>query len=186
MQICFYATLRPLVGRKSVEIPLAEGSTVREMVEAVVRSYPQLRRVLVDENGRPARHIHIFVNGRDTHHLRNGLETPLKVEDRIDVFPAVAGGGVTTVTLRFTGEVRARMGTDKMTFTFDGNILGELLTALFASHALRDLILDDIGELRPYSRVAVNGRFSHTLVGLDTPIQEGDTITLIRPYVVAF
>lgn len=90
------------------------------------------------------------------------------------------------VTLKFTGNIHKRMGTFGMGFSFEGASLRDLLNELLAQHNLRDLLMDDRGQIRPYARVLVNGRFSEVLEGLDTPIQNGDTVTLIHPYAVAF
>lgn len=90
------------------------------------------------------------------------------------------------VTLKFTGNIHKRMGTFGMGFSFHGANLRDLLDGVMAQHNLRDLLMDDTGQIRPYARVLVNGRFSENLAGLDTPIQDGDTVTLIHPYAVAF
>jgi len=57
---------------------------------------------------------------------------------------------VTQVKLKFTGDVRSRMRADRMDFAFEGSTLGELLEALFAVHNLRDLILDETGNIKPW------------------------------------
>jgi molybdopterin converting factor small subunit len=90
------------------------------------------------------------------------------------------------VTLKFTGNIYKRMGTFGMGFSFEGANLRDLLNELLARYNLRDLLMDDRGQIRPYARVLVNGRFSEVLQGLDTLIQTGDTVTLIHPYAVAF
>ncbi len=90
------------------------------------------------------------------------------------------------VTLKFTGHVRSRMGMDRMPFSFEGSTLGELLEALFVQHDLRDLLLDEADNVIPYSRIAVNGRFSYLIGDMDAPIKDNDLVVLIRPYAVAF
>ncbi len=90
------------------------------------------------------------------------------------------------VTLKFTGNIHARVGAYQMDFSFEGNRLRELLDAVTARHAVRDLLLDASGNIKPYARVLVNGRFSELLQGLDTPVRDGDTVVLIHPYAVAF
>jgi molybdopterin converting factor small subunit len=92
---------------------------------------------------------------------------------------------VTAVQLKFTGDVRTRMGVDRIDFDFQGATLGELLEAFFLSHNLRDLILDQAGNVRSYSRVVVNGRFSYLIGDMAAPITDGDMITLIHPYILA-
>jgi molybdopterin synthase sulfur carrier subunit len=93
MQINFYATLRPIVGGRSVELDVAEGLTVRELVAAMVERWPPLRAQLLDEQGELYRHVHVFINGRDAPLLaEGGMAYVLKAGDTVDVFPAVAGG----------------------------------------------------------------------------------------------
>ncbi len=88
---------------------------------------------------------------------------------------------MTTVVVKFTGEVWDRMGTGHIDFAFEGTTLGALLDSLFARYHMRDLILDDNGKIRFRSRIVVNGRFSDTLSGMDTPVHDGDMIVLMRP-----
>ena len=88
----FYATLRPIVGGKKVELPFDGRVSVRQVLDYLVQRYPPLRDELLDEHGNLYRHVHIFVNGRDTPYLEQGVDTLLNANDVIDVFPAVAGG----------------------------------------------------------------------------------------------
>ena len=90
------------------------------------------------------------------------------------------------VMLKFTGNVHSRMGVFRMRFSFEGTRLRDLLRAFTGQHNVRDLLLAENGNLKPYARVLVNGHFSEVLMGLDTPVQDGDTIVLIHPYAVAF
>ena len=92
MRINFYATLRAIVGRKTVDFDIPHGVTVRELVNEVVRVYPAMRRELLDDHGRLYQHVHVLVNGRDSPYLENQLETPVLPEDTVNIFPAVGGG----------------------------------------------------------------------------------------------
>ena len=92
MKINFYATLRPIVGQKTIDFDLPETVTVAEMVEIVVTRFPPLRAELLNEVGELWPHVHVFVNGRDAPYLTNAMETVVKPTDKIDIFPAVAGG----------------------------------------------------------------------------------------------
>ena len=182
MKVKFYATLRKIVGAKLIDVSLDEGATVRDLIEEITRRYPALRPEMLDEGGNLYGHVHVFINGRDAPFLEGGLDSTISPDDEVGIFPAVGGGGdLTKVTLKFTGDVRTRMGVNRMEFS-----LGDLLESLFAHHDLRDLILDDGGNVLPYTRVAVNGRFSYLIGDLDAPIQEGDLVVLMKPYVVAF
>jgi sulfur-carrier protein len=92
MQVNFYATFRQVVGKKTVEIPLKEGSTLHQLIEGVIRDYPGLRRELLDDKGEILGHVHVFINGRDLAFLEEGLDTSLQADDTISVFPPVGGG----------------------------------------------------------------------------------------------
>ncbi len=92
MKINFYATLRAIVGQKTVELDLNHGVTVEELIHAIVERYPALREQLVDEQGNLQGHIHVFINGRDVYYLEKDYKTPLQADDKIDIFPPVGGG----------------------------------------------------------------------------------------------
>jgi molybdopterin synthase sulfur carrier subunit len=92
MKVSFYATLRQVVGQKTIEFELPPGSTVRQLLDEMLRRYPALRHELLDEQGDMFSHVHIFVNGRDAPFLANALDTEIKMDDVVGVFPAVGGG----------------------------------------------------------------------------------------------
>ena len=91
MRVSFYATLRPIVGDRSVEVPLDAGATVRELVDALASRWPELSKQLFDEEGGLSRRVNVFVEGRDIRWL-DGVETPLHPGQKVDIFPPVAGG----------------------------------------------------------------------------------------------
>jgi molybdopterin synthase sulfur carrier subunit len=92
MDIHFYATLRDIVGQKTVDFTVPEGTSVRQLVDVVVTRYPAMREQLLNEQGELFPHVHVFVNGRDAPYLDRGMETPIAMSDTLDIFPAVAGG----------------------------------------------------------------------------------------------
>ena len=92
MKVSFYATLRQIVGGRSVEFNLPAGATVQQLLDEMIRRYPGLQRELLDEQGQLYRHVHIFVNNRDASFLEDGMEARLSPEDSIGIFPAVGGG----------------------------------------------------------------------------------------------
>lgn len=92
MKVNFYATLREIVGGKTVELPTDGNITVRRLLEMLFERYPRLRRELVNEQGELYPHVHIFVNGRDAPYLDDGLDALLSAQDVINIFPAVGGG----------------------------------------------------------------------------------------------
>ena len=92
MKIHFYATLRDIVGSKSVEIPINHGVTAKEVLDAIIEKYPAMKKELFHEDGRLYGHVHFFINGRDVQFLEHDLETKIMPNDVITVFPAVGGG----------------------------------------------------------------------------------------------
>ncbi len=92
MKISFYATFRPIVGGKTVDIALREGATVRDLIEAVVQRFPDIGPLLLDEAGELSRHVHVFIDGRGAPYLEDGLASVLSPDQKVDLFPAVAGG----------------------------------------------------------------------------------------------
>ena len=67
-----------------------EGATVGELLVALERAHPAAGGWILDERGVLRRHINVFVNGE-----RGEQETPIGADDRIDVLPAISGGGGT-------------------------------------------------------------------------------------------
>lgn len=92
MIINFYATLRLITGKKTVELDLPEDVTVRQMLDKVFEAYPPLRKELMTAENELHGHVHVFVNGRDVPYLVDLLETRISTADKLDIFPAVGGG----------------------------------------------------------------------------------------------
>lgn len=92
MRISFYATLRKIVGQKHIELALPERVALSEILAAVVEAYPDLREEVLDEAGELDRYIHLFVNGRSSKFLPEGMATIVDGSQTIEFFPAVAGG----------------------------------------------------------------------------------------------
>jgi MoaD family protein len=92
MKVNFYATLRQTSGARQIDFELADGSTVEQLLAAIVARFPAMRGQLLDEQGRLLGHVHLFVNGRDVGSLRDEAQSPLNAADKIDIFPSIGGG----------------------------------------------------------------------------------------------
>ena len=66
-------------------------STAGELIEKITQQYPSVKFHLVDAEGKLRRHFNIFVNGTHIRDL-NGMETPLKEEDKVILMASAAGG----------------------------------------------------------------------------------------------
>ena len=94
MRVSFHATLRPIVGGKTVEVPFdpgPSGGCVRDLMAALVERWPELREHVYDEEGGLSRRVGIYVEGRNVRWLE-GEATPIHADQKIAIFPPVAGG----------------------------------------------------------------------------------------------
>lgn len=92
MNVNFYATLRAIVGRKTIEINFPSNMTAQQIVEQVVVDYPALRPELLDENNHFQDHMKFFINGREAIYLEGKMDTVVHLDDKVDIFPPVGGG----------------------------------------------------------------------------------------------
>lgn len=72
------------------EVP-AEGTTLKELIENLEKSYPGFRERICDESGKVRRFVNIYVNEEDVR-FQKGEATPLKDGDEVSIIPAIAGG----------------------------------------------------------------------------------------------
>ena len=92
MQIAFFATLRPIVGQKRVELPTEPGTTVQALAEQLVHRWPELREHLLDTDGQLGRRVNVFIDGRNVRWLPDQGKTVLTGAQSVELFPPVAGG----------------------------------------------------------------------------------------------
>jgi molybdopterin converting factor small subunit len=75
-------------GSKQVEIG---GTTVGEVLEALVATHPGLRDQLLTTDGELNRFVNVYVDGQDIRYLEERA-TPVATTDTIIILPAMAGG----------------------------------------------------------------------------------------------
>ena len=81
--------LRPAVGGEKQLT--AEGSTVKEILEAVASSHPQTESQLFSADGGLNRYVNVYLNDEDVRVL-DGLDTAVGANDTLVILPAMAGG----------------------------------------------------------------------------------------------
>jgi len=69
----------------------ANGSTLSEVFEDLVRQFPGLAGQVVTEDGDLHRFVNVYVNDDDVRYL-DKLDTKISDDDVISILPAVAGG----------------------------------------------------------------------------------------------
>ena len=92
MKVSLYATIRAIVGTKTLEIELPEESSIQELLDRLIERCPPLGEKLLDPDGKLTRSVQVFVDGRSAAHLPDGLETKLRADQSVDIFPSIAGG----------------------------------------------------------------------------------------------
>jgi molybdopterin converting factor small subunit len=81
--------LRPLAGgQASVK---ANGSTIGEVFDDLVKQFPNLADRLITEDGTLHKFVNVYLNDDDVRYL-DKLDTKVGDEDTISILPAVAGG----------------------------------------------------------------------------------------------
>jgi molybdopterin synthase sulfur carrier subunit len=71
----------------------AQGSTVGEVLSALVEEYPGLSGQIINSDGTLHKFVNVYLNDDDVRYL-SALDTPVKDSDEISILPAVAGGAV--------------------------------------------------------------------------------------------
>ena len=69
----------------------ANGSTVAEVFEDLVRQFPLLHGQLVTDDGAMHKFVNVYRNDEDVRYLEK-LETKVSGSDVLSILPAVAGG----------------------------------------------------------------------------------------------
>jgi sulfur-carrier protein len=81
--------LRPQTGGEAtVE---ADGSTVGDILAALVEAHPDTRGQLFADDGDLNRYVNVYLNDEDVRVL-DGLETAIDDGDTVVILPAMAGG----------------------------------------------------------------------------------------------
>jgi sulfur-carrier protein len=83
-RVRLYANLRKLAGTKELSIT---GGTIGAVLNELVSQNPSVGEIIL-ENGKLRQHIIVTLNG----HNIIDLETPLKEQDIVAIFPPIAGG----------------------------------------------------------------------------------------------
>jgi molybdopterin converting factor small subunit len=83
--VCLRGPLKALAGGG---VHRVAGTTVGELLRSLETTKPPLDGWILDERDQLRRHINVFVNGH-----QGDAATPVTDDDRIDVLPAISGGG---------------------------------------------------------------------------------------------
>jgi molybdopterin converting factor small subunit len=86
------------------------------------------------------------------------------------------------VTSVFMSIARQRAQTAGEEFESKEERLRQVLEEIVGRFRIADIVYDDRREVRPWTRVLVNGRSHEFLGGLDIDLHDGDRIAIVYPY----
>lgn len=101
MLIRFYANMRTLIGKDSLEIEeLKGGNTLANLFAFLIQQYPQLYPHLFTQEGELRSDVPIFVNGRNPRLGDECLDDLIPSDAEISFFSPIASGKMNVETLR--------------------------------------------------------------------------------------
>ncbi|MFN5857315.1 MAG: MoaD/ThiS family protein [Pseudanabaenaceae cyanobacterium] len=74
-----------------INCDVSSAKDVKELIEALDKSYPNIKKRLCDDEGKLRRFVNFYVNDEDIRFLDNEATT-LKDGDVLSIVPAIAGG----------------------------------------------------------------------------------------------
>jgi sulfur-carrier protein len=69
----------------------ASGSTVGDVLDDLVRTYPDLKPNLYTDDGTLRQFVNVYVNDDDIRYLDGG-DSPVSAGDEVSIVPSIAGG----------------------------------------------------------------------------------------------
>ena len=85
------ATLRDIVGEKTIEVPFQDGQTVRDLMNDIQTLQPALHAEILDREGNLTGMVHVLIHGRNIDWLQ-GMDTVIEDHHQIVLMPPSAGG----------------------------------------------------------------------------------------------
>lgn len=88
----YFLLFREYTGRKSENMKVKEGTTVRNVLEMIAAKYgEEFHEALFDRGGNTREYVRVLMDGRDVQGL-SGVSTELKPNCTISLFPPASGG----------------------------------------------------------------------------------------------
>lgn len=84
--------LRPFVGNQD-SLKLEGVNSVDALVKQLVGNHPDLKKYLLDDQGKIRNFVNLYLNDEDIRYISGGA-TPIKDGDTLSIVPSIAGGRV--------------------------------------------------------------------------------------------
>lgn len=91
VRVRFYGMAYDEVGTRELSLEMVDGSTVDDLLSIIVKQYPDLTKLVYDEEGVFREYLEVAVNKTDIIGLK-GLETTLSDGDTVLIMPPIGGG----------------------------------------------------------------------------------------------
>ena len=100
MELRFYANMRTVMSRSSLEFDDATADTFRKLVMRLVEQFPDARPHLLDVNDELRPDVPVYVDGRNPRLTTAGIDTPLKPDSIVSFFSPISSGRMNVEVLR--------------------------------------------------------------------------------------
>ncbi len=100
MQARFYANMRTIFGRPSLEIDDVGVVSFRKLMAFLIKLYPDAAFHLLDEHGDLRADVPVYVDGRNPRLMKDGIDAPLQPDSVVSFFSPIASGRMNVEVLR--------------------------------------------------------------------------------------
>lgn len=100
MQLRFYANMRTVIGKLSLEVEDPQVDTFRKLIAFLIERFPDARYHLLDSNDHLRQDVPVYVDGRNPRLTQTGIDTPLKPESVVSFFSPISSGKMNVEVLR--------------------------------------------------------------------------------------
>ncbi len=100
MQVKFYANMRTVMRRSTLEISDNAVNTFRTLIHHLVDRYPDSAFHLLDEQGELRKDVPVYVDGRNPRLAPGGIDTPLNPDSIVSFFSPISSGRMNVEVLR--------------------------------------------------------------------------------------
>jgi molybdopterin converting factor small subunit len=100
MQVRFYANMRTIIGKPSLEINDVGVDSFRKLIVFLIELYPDAKYHLLDDHDDLRPDVPVYVDGRNPRLLKDGIDAPLQPESVVSFFSPISSGRMNVEGLR--------------------------------------------------------------------------------------
>lgn len=94
MKVDLYGVYRLVAGKKTLEIEITPGLSIRGVLDLVTVQVPELRGELFDRQAQVFSYIPIYLNGRNPRLFEAGFEQAISPNDVVSIFSPISSGKI--------------------------------------------------------------------------------------------